>query len=186
MENKKIFLFLVIVSLFIFKSQFLYSQEWIRITQNERQYTEVDVSSIKRGENTFTVWIKTGYRTLSAKEYYIDRKVFHLEKQGVKVDRGIWNDWAYTLLLQEFDCNTSRFRIITEAEYRDDGSVIQRLDFKAPNEVVADIAPGSTADDISKALCKLYYLEYMGKVYGLFYEDALEIIRDNDDIKVLE
>lgn len=176
MKNKILVTLIISLVLLFVLPQYPYSQEWFRVTQNERQYVEIDLSSIKRGDNTFTVWIKTGYRTHEAKEYYISRKIYHLEKNGAKVPKGLWDDWGYSIVLHEFDCDNDNVRFLVFVDYRNDGSIIQRIDYKERDNPFLDIVPQSSAYAVQATLCKLYYLEYMGEVFGLFFEDALEVL----------
>lgn len=185
-SNKLLCKIFMIFSFLLLFPRLLHSQHWYRISENERQYSEIDVSSIKRNKKIVTVWVKTGYKTKNAKEYYIDRKVENIKKHGANINKSTWENWGYSVILQELNCSARTLKMKSITEYNEDGSVIHRLDFDKNNQIIMDVVPGSTADDILYVLCKTYSLDYYGKEYNLFLEDAHNFLMNNKEAVIIE
>lgn len=163
-----------------------YSQQWVELNGNDRQYSEIDISSIKRNGEKVAAWIRTGYKTNNAKNYYINKKIESFEKEGVKTSKNKWRDWSFTMIYEEFDCAKNTIKIITTADYNEDGSVIFRVDYAKGEEPHGNIVPNSTAYEIFVNLCEEYVFEINGKRYSMFIEEAYDFMKKHPEAKFLE
>lgn len=176
----------ILIVLFVFVSLNTYSQKWAELNGNERQYSMVDISSIKRNGSKVSAWIKTGPKTSEAKEYYIQRKIENFKREKLKFKSEEWNSWEFTMLYEEFDCEENTVRIISTTDYNSDGTVIIRVDFPKEKQPVAKIVPNSTAYEIFYNLCKKYAFEIGGVERSVYIEEVEPLIKNHSDAKFVE
>lgn len=164
----------------------IYSQQWVELNGNDRQYSEIDISSIKRNGDKVSAWIRTGHKTSIAKDYYINKKIESFEREGVKTSRDKWKDWSFTMIYEEFDCAKNTMKIMTVADYNEDGSVIFRVDYAKEEESHVSVVPNSTAYELFVNLCEEYVFEINGRKHFMFLEDAYDFMEKHPEAKYIE
>jgi hypothetical protein len=121
------------------------NNEWKYISATRRIKVYYNPAKIKdKGNKIRQAWIKE----VPSSER--ERKAFIAEKKSTKAN---FDDYAYTLTLEEHDCSNQRSRPRQIVYYDSNNEVIDLVDFTEPPNW-ADVIPDSIGEETNTAICK--------------------------------
>jgi hypothetical protein len=91
------------------------------------------------------VWNKIVFSVVGREEYI--QKMRHTGMSDIE-----WDKFSHTLILYEIDCKNRRSQIVSDIEYKTDGSVLLSRSSDEPNWTF--IPPDTGVDILQKIVCK--------------------------------